>query len=220
MNGYLLINKPVGWTSFRVVSFLKKKFVIKKIGHAGTLDPFAEGLLIILVGKATKDFDYFKTLEKEYEAVIYQGKNTDTYDVEGKIIKEYKNKIEIKRDKLKKILKLFIGETFQKPPIFSALKIKGRPAYKMARGGEVPKINPRKIFIKKIELQKIANPRIYLNIVCSSGTYIRSIAYDLGQKTGYGAFLEKLKRTRIGNYSLANAKSPDDIILKDLIRIF
>lgn len=216
MNGYFLANKPAGWTSYDVVKLLKKKLGLKKIGHAGTLDPNALGLLIILVGKATKKFDYFQNLEKEYEAVVYLGKTTDTYDVEGKTMSEYKGKIKIKKDEFLKILKSFEGESLQTPPAFSALKIKGKPAYKLARKGELPKLTPRRIFIKKIELQKISIPRIYLKIICSSGTYIRSLVYDLGGKLGYGAFLEKLKRTRIGSFNLKDAKPPELLNLADL----
>ncbi len=214
-DGILLVNKPVEWTSFKVVSFLKRKLGVKKIGHAGTLDPFATGLLIILIGKATKKFAYFQTMDKEYEATIHLGKVTDTYDVEGKIIKEYKGKIEIDKEKILAVLKSFEGEIEQTPPIFSALKIKGQPAYKLARRGEEFKVKLRKVFIKKIELLKIETPIIYIKVICSSGTYIRSLAYDIGQKLGYGAFLEKLKRTRIGEYNIKEAKKPEEMNLNN-----
>lgn len=225
-NGYFLINKLAGWTSYDVIRFLKKKFAqhyqksaectFKKIGHAGTLDPFAEGLLIILIGKATKKFDYFQTLEKEYEAVMHLGKTTDTYDVEGKTVSEYKGEIKIEKDKLIRILESFEGEVEQMPPAFSALKIRGRPAYKMARKGEEVKLQPRKVFIKEIKLLKIKSPLINIKVTCSSGTYIRSLAYDIGEKLGYGGYLEKLKRTRIGQLRLKDAKKPEKIIPKNL----
>jgi len=216
MNGYFLVDKPIDWTSYDVIRLLKRKFTFEKIGHAGTLDPFASGLLIVLVGSYTKKFDYFQTLEKEYEATMYLGKTTDTYDVEGKIISEYKGKIKIEKSKLLEIFKYFKGEIEQVPPAYSALKIKGRPAYKMARKGETVKLQPRKIFIKKIDLLKTELPKIYIKVSCSSGTYIRSLAFDIGKKLGYGAYLEELKRTKIGTFKLKDAKEPKGLSMKDL----
>ena len=215
-DGFLLVNKPKDWTSFRVVNFLKHKFNLRKIGHAGTLDPFATGLLIILIGKATKRFAEFQIQEKEYEAVIYLGKVTDTYDTEGKVIEEYKGKIEINKENILKVLKSFEDEIEQVPPIFSALKIKGQPAYKLARKGLEVKVKPRKVFIKSIVLLRIDLPRIFIKTKVSSGTYIRSLAYDIGKKLGFGAYLEELKRTRIGKYNIKDAKSPEEMTLKDL----
>lgn len=214
--GFFLIDKPEDWTSYDVVRFLKKKFNLRKVGHAGTLDPFATGLLIILVGKFTKKFDYFQKQEKEYEAVVFLGKTTDTYDVEGKVTSKFKGKIGLKKEKVLKVLKSFEGEIKQVPPIFSALKVKGKPAYRLARKGQDLKLEPRKVFIKKIDLQKIDPPRIYIKVTCSSGTYVRSLAYDIGEKLGFGAFLEKLVRTKIGNFILKDAKIPTGLTINDL----
>ncbi len=214
--GFFLADKPSGISSARVVSEVKKKFGFKKVGHAGTLDPFATGLLIVLVDKFTKKFDFFQTLEKEYEATVMLGKTTDTYDVEGKVISGFKGKIEIEKEKLLTALKSFEGKILQKPPSFSALKIKGTPSYKLAREGKVVELSPRKVFIKKIELTKLALPKIYLKITCSSGTYIRSLANDLGEKLGFGAYLFELKRTRIGKFDLKNATSLEELSLNDL----
>lgn len=214
--GFFLVNKPVGWSSHKVVSFIKKSLNVKKVGHAGTLDPFASGLLIVLINKYTKKFDFFKGLEKQYEAVICLGKVTDTYDIEGNIVKEYRGKIFFSQETIRKTIGNFEGEILQNPPVFSALKINGVPAYRLARKGKDVKLSPRKVHIKKIVLKKYKYPYLRLSITCSSGTYIRSLAFDIGESLGVGAYLEKLTRTKIGDYDLDNAKNPEDIIFKDL----
>ncbi len=219
-NGFFLIDKPKDWTSHDIVSFVKKKFKLRKVGHAGTLDPSASGLLIVLVNKCTKKFDYFQTLEKEYEAVICLGKETTTYDKEGEIVFLYKGKIDFKEEKILKTLKLFTGKILQKPPIYSALKVKGIPAYKLARRGKSPELKERRVYIKKIDLLKIYLPNIYISIICSSGTYIRSLAYDIGKELKTGAYLTELIRTKIGNLNIKEAKSPNVLVLDDLITDF
>ena len=219
MDEIFLINKPRSISSFAVVDYLKKKFKLTKVGHAGTLDPLAEGLLIILVGKATKKFSYFQSLEKEYLAEITFGKETDTYDSEGKITFVFPQKFSLSEQKLKKILQNFSGEILHKPPPYSAIKIKGKRAYQLARKGKKVILKTRRTKIFKTRLLKIKDKTATILFVVSSGTYIRALAYDIGKATGLGAYLSGLKRTRIGSYLLSKAETPDKVSLKDLIPI-
>lgn len=216
MDGFFLINKPKSWSSYDVIRFFKKKFGFKKIGHAGTLDPLATGLLVVLLGRYTKKFSHFQRFDKEYEAVIHFGIKTDTYDKEGKIIFKYKKPVKIDKKQLLETLKSFEGEIFQKPPIYSAVKIKGKPAYKLALAKKKVELKARKRRIKEIKLRKFNLPEISLLVVCSSGTYLRSLANDIGEKLGFGAYLEELERTRIGEFNLKEAKLPQETSLSDL----
>lgn len=208
--GFLNICKPTGMTSHDVVAILRKISKIKQIGHTGTLDPFAQGVLPICIGKATRLIEYLDD-EKEYLAEISFGKNTDTYDVEGKTVFESDKKIT--RDEVLKGLKNFEGEILQMPPIYSAIKVKGKKLYEYARKGEEVKIEPRKVFIEKIQLKTFdeKNQKADVLIKCSKGTYIRSIAYDLGQNLGAGAYLSKLIRTQAGKFLIDNAIELDKI---------
>lgn len=217
LNGFLLVNKEKGPSSFSIVREIKNKFKLKKVGHAGTLDPLASGLLVIMVGKFTKRFDDFQKLDKEYEAEIVFGKETDTYDSEGKVTYKYQGKIMLSDDEVGKALRKFKGKVSQVPPIFSAVKISGKPAYKRSRAGEVLKLEPKKVEIKEIELIDIQDDSMRIKIICSSGTYIRSLAYDLGREIGFGAYLSRLERTRIGDFRLTKAKRVRDITKNDLI---
>ncbi len=209
--GWILnINKPVGKTSFAVVSYIRKLFNIKKVGHAGTLDPAAEGVLIVAVGKATKKVESFMDLEKEYRGTVKFGVVTDTYDSEGRIVEE--NEVaDLSFSRIENKLQEFSGKIMQTPPLFSALKHKGKPLYKYARKGEkiIPK--PREINIYKIDLESFAENEAVIRIICSRGTYIRSIAYDLGRKLGCGAMLSGLVRVRIGDYHIDDAVTWDDL---------
>ncbi len=217
LNGLFLINKPPEKSSFYYVKQLKRKFNLKKVGHAGTLDPQAEGLLVILVGNFTKKFDYFRKLKKEYLAKIVFGLTTDTYDKEGKVIGEYKGKIRLTKNKLSENLKSFLGEINQIPPQFSAVKIKGQPAYKRARAGQSFEIKPKKVIIYQLKIISLKDKEALIKIICSSGTYIRSLAYDLGQKIGTGAYLADLKRLSIGQFNLSESKDLKEIEISDLI---
>lgn len=217
MNGLFLINKPKGKTSFWVVNFLKRRFGLKKIGHAGTLDPLATGLLILMVGKYTKKFDSFQKMKKEYKAEIVFGQRTDTYDAEGKIIDKYKSSIALSEKKLLEVFKKYIGCIEQTPPLYSAVKIKGQPAYKRARRGENFEIKPKSVTIYNLKINKIQKNKLFLTINCSSGTYIRSLANDLGNDLGTGAYLENLRRIGIGNYKIKDAKLLDMVKITDLM---
>lgn len=201
----LLFDKPYGWTSFDLVnkvrSMIRHSFGIKKIkvGHAGTLDPLATGLLIVCTGKATKTISSFQILKKEYVATIEFGKTTPSYDLETQFNGTFEFS-HITLDKLKDTLIEFLGETEQTPPIFSAKQIEGRRAYKFARQGKQKELEPVSIQIDEIEILDFNPPELIIRILCSKGTYIRSIANDLGEKLSSGAYLKSLQRTAIGSF--------------------
>lgn len=217
INGFLLINKTKGVSSFKVVHILKKKFNLKKVGHLGTLDPMATGLLIIAINKATKFASLMLESEKSYRAEITLGIQTDTDDLEGEVI--LRKEITSNNSDVKKKLLSFIGESSQIPPDFSALKYKGKPMYKYARDGVKIKKKARKIIIKRISNISVDIPRVSFDIECSKGTYIRSIARDLGIKLGCGGYLSKLIRTSQKNFLLSDACSIDDITMNHLISL-
>jgi tRNA pseudouridine55 synthase len=213
---YLLIDKPYTWTSFQVVNKLKyaigRHFGIKKfkIGHAGTLDPLATGLLIVCVGNFTKKIETFQGFEKEYTGTFTLGATTSSFDMEQPIDKTYPLE-HITQEMIHQAAKKFIGSIEQVPPTFSAVKIKGKRAYDYAREQKEVEIKPKQITIHDFEITKINLPNIDFRIVCSKGTYIRSIARDFGLALGSGAYLSTLCRTRIGDFSLTNAYSLKDI---------
>jgi len=214
-SGFILINKPAGPTSFNIISRLRRITGIKKIGHAGTLDPFANGLLICAIGReATREIDKFVKLPKEYIADVFLGKRTDTMDTEGKIISEYSGK-KITKKKIVEVIKKFIGKQEQIPPMFSAKKVNGKKLYELARKGIEIEREPSKIEIFKIKILKYSWPKLKLKIKCSSGTYIRSLADDIGTKLGCGAYLTNLKRTEIGKLKLKKATSLEKLTVKN-----
>lgn len=199
-SGILLVDKPKNKTSFTLVGALRRLFKVKKIGHAGTLDPFATGVMVMLVGKQyTKLSDRFLGADKEYTATVHLGIETDSYDCDGKIIEE-KNLVPTKKD-LDLALESFQGEVLQTPPMFSAKKKNGKKLYELARKGISIEREPVRVFIK-IHLIRYEYPYIELQVNCSKGTYIRSIAHDLGQILGCGAHLSTLQRVRSGAFHL------------------
>lgn len=208
--GFLNIYKPVGMTSHDVVSVLRRVTKIKQIGHTGTLDPFAEGVLSICIGKATRLIEYLQD-DKEYLATVQFGAATNTFDLDGE--KVFTSDKKVSRDDIKEGLKSFEGEIFQLPPIFSAIKVKGRKLYEYARKGEEVEIQPRKVVIENIELknfdEELQQAQILLK--CSKGTYIRSIANDLGKNLGCGGYLIKLIRTQAGKFRVENSVQLDGI---------
>lgn len=210
MFGFLNVYKPTGMTSHDVIGILRKITKIKQIGHAGTLDPFAQGVLPIAIGKATRLFEYLED-DKEYLAEISFGKSTDTYDCDGRATSESSSKITL-NDVLEG-LKSFQGEILQTPPIYSAIKVKGKKLYEYARKGEAVQIEPRKVFIEKLELKEFDEDKQIAQVLikCSKGTYIRSIAHDLGQNLGIGAYLSALTRTQAGQFLVSDAIKLDDI---------
>lgn len=208
--GFLNIYKPVGMTSHDVVSVLRRVTKIKQIGHTGTLDPFAEGVLPICIGKATRLIEYLQD-DKEYLATVQFGVATNTFDLDGE--KVFTSDKKVSRDDIKEGLKSFEGEILQFPPIFSAIKVKGKKLYEYARKGEEVEIQPRKVVIKNIELknfdEELQQAQILLK--CSKGTYIRSIANDLGKNLGCGGYLIKLIRTQAGKFRVENSVQLDGI---------
>ncbi len=204
----LLINKSLRWTSFDVVQKLRNIIRIKKIGHAGTLDPLATGLLIICTGKFTKRINEFMAQEKEYTGTITIGSTTPTYDLESEP-ENFKPYNTISDDIIRETTKMFTGEIAQIPPAHSAIKIGGKRVYELARQGKEVKIEPRQITIKEFEIVKIELPIIYFKVVCTTGTYIRSLAFDFGEALGCGGHLSSLCRTRIGNFKVDEALTID-----------
>jgi tRNA pseudouridine55 synthase len=200
----LLIDKPLEWTSYDVIRKLRKIINIKKIGHAGTLDPLATGLLIVCTGKFTKKINEYMSQEKEYTGTITLGAVTPTYDRESEP-ESFKSLDGITEEIITEKTKQFTGEILQTPPIHSAIKQNGKPVYLMARKGLDVVLEPRKITIKEFEITKIDLPVITFKVVCSTGTYIRSLANDFGIRLGCGGYLSELRRTRIGNFKVEEA---------------
>ena len=217
ISGFFLVNKDPGITSSRVVQKIKKKFNLNRVGHLGTLDPMATGLLIIAINRATKFASLLLQSEKSYRAEVTLGIQTDTDDAEGEIISS--KDIKINDLKATKTLLSFLGESDQLPPNYSALKHQGKPMYKYARAGIKIEKAARKIFIKNIENILIELPKISFDIKCSKGTYIRSIARDFGLKLGCGAHLSKLIRTSQDKFLLSDACSIDELSFKNLISL-
>ncbi len=207
--GFLNIYKPKGMTSFDVVAKLRRVTKIKQIGHTGTLDPFAVGVLPICIGKSTRLIEYLED-DKEYLATVQFGKDTDTYDLDGTVVKNYDKKIT--QDDLLSVLDDFRGEIEQLPPIYSAIKVNGKKLYEYARKGEEVEIKPRKVFISKLELISFEEEKQEAKILvgCSKGTYIRSIAYDIGQKLNCGGYLTALERTKAGVFNKENSTPLED----------
>src|SRR6187200_1990270 len=200
----ILIDKPLRWTSFDVIRKIRNLIRIKKVGHAGTLDPLATGLLIICTGKFTKRINEFMAQEKEYTGSFTLGAVTPTYDLESEPI-DQKEFAHITGDQLLEVKKQFTGEIMQVPPAHSAIKKDGVTAYKMARKGIELKLDPRKVTISEFEIEKYEAPIVYFRVVCTTGTYIRSLANDFGAALGCGAHLSSLCRTRIGEFKLENS---------------
>ncbi|MFY0602646.1 MAG: tRNA pseudouridine(55) synthase TruB [Flavobacteriaceae bacterium] len=213
----LLIDKPLHWTSFQVVNKLRwnirQRFNIKKIkvGHAGTLDPLATGLLIICTGKQTKNIHEYQGQVKEYMGTITIGATTPSYDLETEIDQTFPVD-HISEEMIHKTTALFTGNILQKPPIFSAIKKEGKRLYELARKGETTEIKSREVIIYEFEITKVEFPKVKFRVLCSKGTYIRSLAYDFGKALNSGAYLSELRRTKIGNFSVKKALSIEHFI--------
>lgn len=206
----LLVNKPYGWTSFQAVKKVKWVVKAKKAGHAGTLDPLATGLLIICTERSTKKINAIQDAEKEYEGTIFFGATTPSYDLETEVNETYPWQ-HITSELLHSLIPQFSGEIQQAPPLFSAIKVEGKRAYTLARKGETQELGTRTIQIRELEFTRVELPEVDFRVVCSKGTYIRSLAFDLGKAAGSGAYLKRLVRTRIGGYLLSNARTPAEI---------
>ena len=210
IEGFIALDKPRGPTSHAIIQDLKKTFGLPKIGHAGTLDPMATGLLLICIGEATKFSRFLIEADKAYVAELVLGESTDTYDAEGKIT-EKKSIRGITNDSVERALSELRGTILQKPPMFSAKKIKGRRLYKLARQGKEIEREELPVKIYKNKLLDLEGSRMSLEIECSKGTYIRSVAHDLGKSLGCGAHLRRLRRTKVGKFSERDMVSPDDL---------
>lgn len=200
-NSIFLVDKPYAMTSFGAVSILKKEFKLKKAGHAGTLDPNATGLLVLCSGNKTKIINEFIEYDKDYTGIIRIGAKTNTYDTESA---EYDvvNADHITDEQIEEVRKKFLGKTEQIPPMHSALKHKGKPLYKLARAGETIERKPREINIEKLSLKRVDETKIYFEVSCSKGTYIRCLANDIGEALSVGGYLKELRRTRVGKFIL------------------
>ncbi|MCP4520319.1 MAG: tRNA pseudouridine(55) synthase TruB [Cytophagales bacterium] len=207
----LLINKPYEWTSFDVVKKLKYSLRIKKIGHAGTLDPLATGLLILCTGKMTKQIDSYQAQEKEYTGQLVLGETTPSYDLETEVNQTF-DISHITPELIQEKVQDFLGEIEQVPPMHSAIKVNGERVYKKARKGEEVIIKARKVTITTFEITNIDLPKVDFRVVCSKGTYIRSLVRDLGEALGAGAYMSALTRTRIGEFLLENAYEVEDFV--------
>lgn len=218
MNGILVINKPKEWTSFDVVAKLRNKLGVKKIGHTGTLDPMATGVLVLCLGTATKKVQEMTGYDKEYVAEITLGATTVTDDAESEII--FSASAEKKsRDEIETALKKFEGEIDQMPPQFSAKKVNGKRAYAMARKGQEVKLEPAKVKVHEIEILAFQWPVVRLRVLSGKGFYVRSLARDLGQALGTGGYLSALQRTMVGPYTLKQATTIEEVTQKDIIPV-
>ncbi len=210
MNGILLVDKPENITSNRLVQKIKKKLEEKKVGHTGTLDYFASGLMVLTIGKATRLTEYFQGLDKEYIATGELGKITDTYDRQGKVIEE--KSCNIKKEELIEIIKSFVKTYPQIPPPYSSKKISGKRAYQLAKKGFEVNLKPKEVTIYSIEILNIEIPFFTIKVHCSSGTYIRSLIKEIGDKAGCGAYTKSLRRTKVGKFSVEEALPLDKLL--------
>lgn len=207
----ILVNKPLDWTSFDVIRKLRYKLKIKKIGHAGTLDPLATGLLIVCTGKLTKRIDEYQAQEKEYTGRFILGQSTPSHDLETEVTETF-DISHLTVENIAEATRSFIGPIEQVPPMHSAIKIDGKRAYELARKGAVAELKKRPVTISAFDITAIDLPSVSFRVVCSKGTYIRSLARDFGVKLGGGAYLAELCRTRIGEFRLEDAKQIEDIV--------
>ena len=203
MDGVLNIRKEKGYTSFDVVAKLRGILRMKKIGHTGTLDPEAEGVLPVVLGKATKLVDLLTEKQKTYEALLHLGLETDTQDMTGKVLRE--QPVNVTEEEAIAVIRSFLGEQQQIPPMYSALKVDGKKLYELAREGKTVERKPRTVHFYEIEIKKIELPYIRFSVTCSKGTYIRTLCHDIGQKLGCGGCMEELIRTRSGNFDLEDS---------------
>ena len=210
MEGVLLVDKPKGLTSHDVVYHLRRKLQIKKIGHAGTLDPMATGVLVMLIGKATRISQYLMSVDKVYEGEATLGVVTDSQDAEGEVMSTQPVP-ELTEARVREVMKGFLGDQYQTPPMHSAIKIGGVPLYKLARKGEEVEREPRFIRIAAFNLLSFATPKITFDLHCTMGTYVRTVASDLGQKLGCGAHLSALRRTGSGKFTIGQCMPLEQI---------
>ncbi len=204
MDGILVVNKPQGMTSHDVVDLIRRRFGLKKVGHAGTLDPMATGVLVMLIGRYTKSSDSLMSGEKEYDATLTLGGRSDTGDAWGEIEPSGKTVL-FSDDDISNVFERFTGEIEQKPPMYSAVKFKGKKLYELARKGLSVEMKPRKVIIKSLDIGAISLPEVSFRVTCSKGTYIRQLCVDIGEALGCGGYLSRLERTRSGEFIIDRA---------------
>ncbi|WP_394369805.1 tRNA pseudouridine(55) synthase TruB [Litoribacter ruber] len=208
-----LINKPYEWTSFDVVKKVRNALKIKKVGHAGTLDPLATGLLIVCAGKKTKSIDTYQAQEKEYTGTFVLGSTTESFDLEREVV-PVADPLHLTLDQIKGAVTELTGDILQIPPMHSAIKVDGKRVYESARKGKTVQMDPRPVTVSEFEITRCQLPEIDFRIVCTKGTYIRSLARDLGEKLQVGAYMSKLTRTRIGEFKLEQAENVLELVEK------
>lgn len=211
-SGALVVDKPAGITSHDVVDALRRRFGWSKVGHAGTLDPMATGVLVLLVGKATRSQAVFLNDDKEYRGVVAFGAETTTHDVEGEVVARHQGPLHLSREAVEATLAGFRGEVKQLPPMVSAIKHKGKPLYKYARKGQEVEREARTIRIHRLELLDFRGDEAEIEVACSKGTYVRTLAHDIGRRLGCGAYLKTLRRTRSGPFRVEEARPLDDVL--------
>ncbi len=217
MNGLLLVDKPVKLTSHDVVDRIRKASGLKRVGHTGTLDPGATGLLVLCLGKATRLSEHLTGLDKTYEGIMRLGVVTDSYDLDGKVLEEHPVP-EVSVELLQQRCGKFTGEIEQVPPMVSAVKVGGERLYKLARKGEVVERKPRKVSVHEFSVLSYEAPDAHVRVCCSSGTYVRGLCHDVGQQLGCGAILASLRRTYVGRHSVNDALPVDQFISPDIVR--
>ena len=212
MDGILIVDKPQGCTSHDVVDFIRKRFGFKKVGHAGTLDPMATGVLVMLIGKCTKSSNSFLGADKEYDATLTLGATSDTGDAWGNITPSKSIPIPgLENGIIEDTFNKFLGEIEQVPPAYSAVKFKGKKLYEFARKGIEVKLEPRKVIIKELRIHNIDGQEVSFSVTCSKGTYIRQLCMDIGRELGCGAYLSRLRRTRSGDFTIKDAITMDEL---------
>ena len=210
VSGVLLIDKPAGWTSFDVVNFVRSRFNVPKVGHCGTLDPAATGLLVLMLGAFTRKSEFFSGDDKSYEGVLELGRVTDSGDLDGKVVRE-SDCSGVTEAAVRTAFRKFTGEQMQTPPMVSAVKVGGKKLYELARKGVEIEREPRRIVISRFELLKFALPYCEFAVDCSKGTYIRTLCADVGEALGCGGVLARLRRTRSGRFSVSDAIQLDEL---------
>jgi tRNA pseudouridine55 synthase len=210
MDGILLLNKPIAWTSHDLVDEVRRRLKTRRVGHTGTLDPMATGLMILLVGKETKRASEFMGMDKSYRGSFRLGVRTDTWDLDGRVLEESPSDL-VSTEELETIFSGFYGEQEMTPPIFSALRRNGQKAYALARRGQPVVMEPRSVMIHAFKIEAFDPPEVYFYLSCSKGTYVRSLGHLIGEKLGCGATLSSLIRIRIGDYYLKDAQSLESL---------
>jgi tRNA pseudouridine55 synthase len=213
---FILVDKPKDYSSARVVNLIKRKLKVKKAGHSGTLDPKATGLMVVCTGKMTKELNRLLGADKEYEGVFVLGETTKSFDSETEVI-EKKSVSRVTEAMISEAVKKFTGEIEQIPPMYSAIKHKGKPLYKYAVKGHEVERKPRKVVIKEFDVTGFNLPEISFRVLCSKGTYIRTLANDLGESLGTGAYLKELRRTKIGSCEISEALKLEELLSTELI---